>query len=71
VSGAKRVLLLVDADGAGPGSPAALLEQALRAEGAEVRCAVLGAPYGGVLDALAEGWMPVRLPAAAPGAPPN
>lgn len=69
MTSAKRVLLLHPADGVPAGSPVALLEQALRDAGAEVRCVSLLPPCEGLLDALAEGWMAVRLPTRMPGEP--
>lgn len=66
MSDVRRVLLIVDA---GSPAPAATgLGDALRELGAEVRTQALSPPYDAVLNALADGWLPVYLgdaPAAA------
>lgn len=38
------------------------LQAALTTQGTAVRCIDLHAPYDALLDALADGWMPVLLP---------
>lgn len=57
----KKILLLRE-----PGRSAvetvAPLQAALAAQGTAVRCVDLQAPYDALLDALADGWMPVLLP---------
>lgn len=58
----RKVLLLED--DAAPALPA-VLDEALRAQGAEVRRMRLGAPYDALLDALAAGWRPVLVGTAA------
>lgn len=63
----KKILLLREPDRTAV-QVAAPLQAALAAQGAEVRCVDLLAPYDTLLDALAEGWMPVLLPPQAGGA---
>ncbi|MFO1218343.1 MAG: hypothetical protein U1E89_08245 [Burkholderiaceae bacterium] len=65
---AAKVLIVHTASGApdaGPGHP---LAQALAQLGASVRELPLAAPYDALLDAIADGWMPVacKSPGAAP-----
>lgn len=63
-----RRVLLIDAD---PGVQAlGPLAQALRDAGAQVRQIHLEGQYGAVLDAIAQGWLPVvrKTPAAGSGA---
>ncbi|MBL8289549.1 MAG: hypothetical protein JNL85_16330 [Rubrivivax sp.] len=64
MSQARKVLLLLE-NGAVPHDTEAL-DHALRGHGAAVRRMTLAPPYDGLLDALADGWLPVLL-----GAPPE
>lgn len=63
----ERKVLLLEEAGAAP-EDARALGDALRAEGASVRRLALAAPYDELLDALADGWLPVLLspPASSP-----
>ncbi|GMV47850.1 MAG: hypothetical protein AMXMBFR66_32480 [Pseudomonadota bacterium] len=65
MSDKRRVLLLED--GGAPALPTAL-EDALRAHGAEILRMRLDAPCDALLDALAEGWLPVLVGPAGPAA---
>ena len=59
MTAARQVLLLEE-----PGAPPAdvqALEQALQNQGARVRRLTLAPPYDELLDALADGWLPVLL----------
>ena len=65
MNAAMRKVLLVQ-EGQAPDGPLAALEDALKAQGADVRRVLLQAPYDTVLDALAAGWVPVLMPAPGP-----
>lgn len=62
MTGPRKVMLVVDAQA--PAPAAVKLADALRAIGAEVRSQPLMPPYDAVLDALAEGWLPIYVGAA-------
>lgn len=63
----RQVLLVVD-EGAPEGAPVGLLD-ALSSAGADVRSMSLVPPYDDLLDALADGWLPVYVGGTAASAP--
>lgn len=68
MTGPRKVMLIVDA--VSPAPAAGELADALREIGAEVQSQPLVPPYDSVLDALAEGWLPIYVGNAALAAPP-
>jgi hypothetical protein len=56
---ARKVLLLQDREA--PPADTHALGDALRRQGAQVRLLPLAPPYDELLDALADGWLPVLL----------